>query len=112
MPATNSAFMTGVPELLVLRLLAAREMYGYELSQAIVAMTRKTISIGEGALYPALHALEARGLVASRKRVVDGRTRVYYRLKPRGHKRLEELTGEWQRISGGIDAALAGADHA
>jgi PadR family transcriptional regulator, regulatory protein PadR len=112
MTNASPVFMTGVPELLVLRLLAEREMYGYELSQTIVAITRAAISVGEGALYPALHALEARGYVAARKRTVDGRVRVYYRLRPGGRRRLRELTGEWQRISGGVAAALKGAAHA
>jgi PadR family transcriptional regulator, regulatory protein PadR len=112
MTVSSPVFMTGVPELLVLRLLAEREMYGYELSQAIVAITREAISVGEGALYPALHALEARGHVATRKRTVDGRLRVYYRLRPGGRRRLRELTGEWQRIAGGVAAALKGVAHA
>jgi PadR family transcriptional regulator, regulatory protein PadR len=112
MAVSSPVFMTGVPELLVLRLLAEREMYGYELSQAIVVITREAISVGEGALYPALHALEARGHLAARKRTVDGRLRVYYRLRPSGRRRLAQLTGEWQRIAGGVAAALEGAAHA
>ena len=58
--ATNPSFMNGVPELLILRTLEAREMYGYELVQAIQARTNQAIKIGEGVVYPALHALEAR----------------------------------------------------
>ncbi len=101
-------FMAGVPELLVLRLLAAREMYGYELARAIEAATRDAISLGEGVLYPALHSLEARGLLRSRSQAVGGRPRVYYVVTAKGQKRLEQLTTEWRRVAGGVEAVLGG----
>src|SRR2546427_8482723 len=47
-------------ELVVLRFLSAREMYGYQLAHAIRETTREAISLGEGVLYPALHAMEDR----------------------------------------------------
>src|SRR5437762_8690668 len=77
--------MSGVPELLVLRLLSTREMYGYELARAVRESTRQAISLGEGVLYPALHAMESRGFVKARRRTVSGRTR-----------RSEEHTSELQ----------------
>lgn len=107
----SPSFMSGVPELLALQLLAAREMYGYELARAIHESTREAISLGEGVLYPALHALETRGLLRARRQTVAGRTRVYYAVTPKGHRRLEQLTNEWHRIAGGVEAAL-GAAHA
>ena len=111
MPPENASFMSGVPELLVLRLLSSREMYGYELARAIQEATREAISVGESVLYPALHTLETRGLLRSRRRAVSGRTRVYYSMTPKGGRRLEQLTSEWQRIADGVEAAL-GAAHA
>jgi PadR family transcriptional regulator PadR len=101
--------MSGVPELLVLRLLSAREMYGYELARAIRESTRDAISLGEGVLYPALHAMEKRGFVKTRRRTVSGRTRVYYAIRPKGQRRLEELTLEWRQIAGGVETVLQGA---
>jgi len=104
----NTSLMSGVPELLVLRLLSTREMYGYELARAIRESTRQAISLGEGVLYPALHAMESRGFVKARRRTVSGRTRVYYAITPRGNRRLGELSGEWRRIAGGVRALLEG----
>lgn len=98
--------MSGVPELLLLRLLAQREMYGYELVRSIRLVTGEAISLGEGVIYPVLHGLEKNGALKSRRRTVDGRTRVYYSLTRKGRTRLEKLTGEWQRIRGGVSAAL------
>ena len=104
----NASLMSGVPELLVLRLLSTREMYGYELARAVRASTRQAISLGEGVLYPALHAMESRGFVKARRRTVSGRTRVYYAITPRGNRRLGELSGEWRRIASGVRALLEG----
>ena len=57
MAASNPAFMNGVPELLILRLLRNREMYGYEIVQAIREETDDVVALGEGVVYPLLHAL-------------------------------------------------------
>ena len=52
MAQTNPPFMSGVPELLVLRILAGREMYGYELVKAVRLVTGEAIGLGEGVVYP------------------------------------------------------------
>ena len=98
--------MSGVPELLVLRLLIRREMYGYELVKSIKAATGEAIALGEGVVYPALYSLEQRGALKARRKVVNGRSRVYYAVTRKGRRRLVHLTDEWQRVSGGIRAAL------
>jgi len=105
----SPSLMSGVPELLVLRLLSAREMYGYELARAIRESTGEAIVLGEGVLYPALHALESRGFLRTHRRAVSGRTRVYYVLTASGARRLSALSKEWRRIAGGVEAVLAGA---
>ena len=108
----SSPLMSGIPELLLLRLLSRKSMYGYELARAIRSTTREAISVGEGVLYPALHSLERRGWLKARRRTVAGRTRVYYSLTHGGRRHLEKMTLEWRRISGGVDAALLDAGHA
>ncbi len=111
MTKTNPSFLNGVPELVVLKLLSRREMYGYEIVKAIEAETRQALAFGEGCIYPYLHYLEQEKLVAVRRKEVDGRARHYYRLTSRGGKRLEKLAEEWQRVSAGIGLVL-GAQHA
>jgi PadR family transcriptional regulator PadR len=103
---TNPPFMSGVPELLLLRLLSRGEMYGYELVKSVRIATGEAISIGEGVVYPALYGLEQRGALKSHRRDANGRSRVYYRITAKGRRRLDELTGEWRRITGGISTAL------
>jgi PadR family transcriptional regulator, regulatory protein PadR len=105
----NPSFLNGVPELLVLELLSRREMYGYELVRAIQQESKETFAFGEGCVYPYLHYLEAAKFIVSRRATVEGRSRFYYRLTPKGEKRLAELTTEWKRVARGMKLILGGA---
>jgi PadR family transcriptional regulator PadR len=109
---TNPGFMNGVPEILILRLLADREMYGYELVQAIESATGEAIKLGEGVVYPVLHALEASGALRARRKPVNGRTRVYYSLTAAGRKRLAQVVNDWSRITAAVSQVLKGAADA
>ena len=75
-------------------------MYGYEIVQAIRAETGDVVSLGEGVVYPVLHALEHSGAITSERRPVGGRSRIYYTLSPKGAARLTELTELWSRDHG------------
>lgn len=109
---TNPDFMTGIPELLILRLLLDREMYGYELVQAIQNATGSAIKLGEGVVYPILHSLEERACLKARSKPVNGRTRVYYSTTADGRKRLSAMIGEWQRINAAVSSVVGGRAHA
>jgi PadR family transcriptional regulator len=112
MVQTNPPFMSGVPELLILRLLAHREMYGYEIVKAVRVVTAEAISLGEGVIYPVLHGLEKNGALKAKRKTVNGRTRVYYSLTTKGQRRFDRLSGEWGRVSSGIQSALGVSEHA
>lgn len=112
MAQTNPPFMSGVPELLLLRLLEQKEMYGYELVRSVREVTGEAISLGEGVIYPALHSLERNGSLKSKKKPVGGRTRVYYSLTAKGRRRLLKLSEDWRRIQGGVATALETPSHA
>jgi PadR family transcriptional regulator PadR len=109
---SNPAFMTGIPEVLILRLLSDREMYGYELVRAIEAATGQGIVLGEGVVYPILHALEERGCLRARRKPVNGRTRVYYAVTAAGRKYLANLVEEWGRVTRAVSRVLEGTNHA
>jgi PadR family transcriptional regulator PadR len=112
MGKTNPPFMSGVPELLLLRMLKGQEMYGYELVRSIRDATGAAIALGEGVIYPVLHSLEQNGALKARRKAVNGRTRVYYSLTAKGRRRLEKLQGEWHRIESGIRNAIDATGHA
>jgi PadR family transcriptional regulator PadR len=100
--------MNGVPELLVLRLLQNDEMYGYEIVQAIQSRTGAAIAIGEGVVYPVLHGLESDGALTSRRKTVNGRSRIYYSVTPAGSRRLADLSQTWTDLTNAIRKMLAG----
>ena len=102
----DSHFINGVPELLILRLLSEGEMYGYQIAQAIQDRTGDLLAFGEGCIYPILRSLLDERILASRRQRVDGRTRLYYTLSEKGHRRLDALSAEWQRVSRGVSMAL------
>ena len=111
MMTKNPTFMSGIPELVVLSLLSTREMYGYEIARAIKTVTCDSLSLGEGVLYPALHTMEARGLVRARSARADGRVRIYYILTGQGKRRLARLTLDWRRTSRSVDSILGSPSH-
>jgi len=112
MRESNPNFMNGVPELLILRLLHEGEMYGYEIVQAIRNRSDAVIAVGEGVVYPVLHGLEEDGALTSRRRAVNGRSRIYYSVTPAGSQRLANLAVDWNKLTKAIQTVLTGGLHA
>ena len=108
MGADKSAdLLQGTLELLILRTLASGEMHGYEIADWIHAASAEALSVEEGALYPALHRLELRGLLASSWDLsANNRRAKYYRLTAGGRRRLRETTESWRRTSAAINRIL------
>ena len=95
-------WMRGAGPLAVLKLLERREMYGYELAEALDRESEGALAMGYSTLYPLLYKLEARGLiVAGAPRVESGRPRKYYSITDDGRRWLEEHRAEW---AGLVDA--------
>src|ERR1700733_14452627 len=105
---TNPNFMNGVPELLILRLLQQEEMYGYEIVQAIRSRTDAVIAVGEGVVYPVLHGLEREGALKSRRKAINGRSRIYYTVTPARSHRLADLSATWTSLATVIQKMLTG----
>lgn len=92
----NSQLYKGSLNTIVMKLLEENgRMYGYEITQKVKAITKGELNITEGALYPALHKLEAEGLLDVETERVDNRLRKYYKLTEKGTtetvNRLAEL---------------------
>jgi PadR family transcriptional regulator, regulatory protein PadR len=109
---SNPEFMTGIPELLILRLLGRQEMYGYELVKAIEETTASAIVLGEGVVYPILHALEIAGALKSKRKLVSGRSRIYYSVTASGLRRLNDLSKSWMQLAQAVQAVITGSDNA
>ncbi len=92
--------MRGAGPLAVMTLLSSREMYGYELIQALESRSNGTLEMGQSTLYPMLYNLEAQKLVSSRIAEAEtGRSRKYYRLTKTGKRRLARDAEQWSALS-------------
>jgi PadR family transcriptional regulator PadR len=101
-------YLNGVPELLLLRLLERRPMYGYQLVQSIKLATGDSLSFGEGCIYPVLHRLEADGHLSAAREQVAGRSRVVYRLTEAGRRRLGDAAARWVQVVTAVGHVLKG----
>lgn len=70
-------------------------MYGYEITQFVKERTKAQLILTEGALYPALHKLEADGLLQSEKEAIGRRVRKYYSLTEKGKEAVAEKASEF-----------------
>ena len=100
--------MRVVAEPIVLRLLAEREMYGYEIIKVVNERSRRVFEWKEGTLYPCLHRLEEQGLVSGEWKKAEGeRRRKYYHLTRKGRGALKSRLEEWETFSEAANALLA-----
>ncbi len=81
-------------------------MYGYQIIKHLSTVTQQQILVKEAALYPALHKLEARGLLESEFREVSGRQRKYYRLSEKGKKVARQEGTELAQFTAAIQQLL------
>ena len=85
----NSQLYKGSLNTIIMKLLEEKgRMYGYEITQKVKTVTQGELLLKEGALYPALHKLEAEGLLETFTEVVDNRVRKYYSLSENGEKEV------------------------
>jgi len=93
--------------MLILRVLASQPLHGYAIAQRIAHLSRETLSVEEGSLYPALQKLLLKGWVKASPTISDtGRQVREYRLTPSGRKQLEVERSSYRRVSEAINAVL------
>ena len=99
--------LQGTLDLLVLKTLTWGPAHGYAIARWIEQLTGEVLRVGEGSLYPALHRLEERQLVAATWELSDTkrRTRVY-RLTPRGRAELRAESGSWRQFVDAVGKVL------
>src|SRR6202171_5860907 len=99
--------LQGTLDLLVLKALAKAPMHGYGVAEWIHESSQDVLRVEEGALYPALHRLELRGLLSAEWGTSDNNRRAqYYALTAVGRKRLTEANEYWRRMSAAVARVL------
>ena len=92
---------------LVLAAIAARErVHGYGLIAELKARSNGQLSLNEGAVYPALHQLEADRLIASVVEDSSGRKRRSYELTDAGRAALVAEATDWVEFRDAVDSIL------
>ena len=98
--------LKGHLDLLLLSVLAAGPQHGYAVIAALRARSHGELDLMEGTVYPALHRLEADGLLRSHWAQQGGRRRRLYELTAAGAVAREDLRREWRRFAGGVQAVV------
>jgi PadR family transcriptional regulator PadR len=101
----------GTLDLLILKVIALGPVHGYAIAQRLEQVSRGVVQVPEGSLYPALHRLENRALLAADWRETEtGREAKFYRLTRTGRRELETEAASWQRLIEAIGLILGIAD--
>jgi len=97
----------GTLDLLILKIVALGPLHGYAIAQRLQQVSRDVVQVPQGSLYPALHRLENRGLLAADWNETEtGRDAKFYRLTVTGRARLERDAASWRRLAGAVALIL------
>jgi PadR family transcriptional regulator len=97
----------GTLDLLILKIIALGPVHGYAIAQRLQQVSRDVVQVPQGSLYPALHRLEYRGLLAADwKETETGREAKFYHLTRKGRAQLETEAEDWQRLTEAVGLIL------
>jgi len=97
----------GTLDLLILKALSLTPMHGWAISERIHEVSRATLQIPQGSLYPALHRLERKGWIDAEWGASDNNRRAkYYALTRAGQRQLADETDGWRRLTTAVALVL------
>lgn len=103
----SKELLKGSTALMVLRVIAEEDMYGYRIIREIAFRSKDTFKLNEGTLYPILHMLEKEGHLTSYDgKSETGRSRRYYRITAGGRLYLTARIQEWELFSDAVTMVL------
>ena len=107
----KSEFLKGTLDMLILKVVGLGPIHGYAISQRIQQISNNVFQPQQGTLYPALHRLEDRGLLAAEwKPTETGREAKFYKLTHKGWRELESELRNWEQITGAVALILGTAE--
>jgi transcriptional regulator len=90
----------GTLDLLILKAVSLGPQHGWAISERIHDVSRATLQVPQGSLYPALHRLERRGWIRARWGTSDNNRRAkYYELTASGRRQLDTEADAWRRLT-------------
>jgi transcriptional regulator len=97
----------GTLDLLILKALSLGPMHGWAVSERLHQVSRATLQVPQGSLYPALHRLERRGWIAARWGASENNRRAkYYELTRSGRRQLEAEAESWRQLTAAVSLVL------
>lgn len=97
----------GTLDLLILKALTLGPQHGWAISERLHQVSRATLQVPQGSLYPALHRLERRGWISARWDASDNNRRAkFYELTREGRRQLKVEAAEWRRLAAAVDLVL------
>jgi PadR family transcriptional regulator PadR len=97
----------GTLDLLILKALSLGAQHGWAISERLHQVSRATLQVPQGSLYPALHRLERRGWIRAEWGASDNNRRAkYYELTRTGRKQLDTETDQWRRLTTAVSLVL------
>jgi transcriptional regulator len=104
---SNAEILQGTLDMLILKICALEPLHGYGIVQRLHQISKESLNIRQGSLYPALYRLEHKGwLKASWKTTEGGRDAKYYSLTKSGRQQLEREQESWKRLCQAISLVL------
>ena len=102
-----SDLVQGTLDLLLLKILALQPLNGFAISIRLKQVSRGTLQVSDGSLYPALHKLEQEGWIKAEWRASENNRRAkFYSLTPLGRGHLEREAAHWNRLSSAITRVI------
>ena len=99
--------LQGTLDLLILRTLRLGPIHGHAIAKMIERSSDEVLLVEQGALYPALHRLLKRDLIASEEGTSENNRKAkFYRLTPKGRRQLVAETSKWEALSRAIGRVL------
>ena len=99
--------LQGTLDVMILKALSWGPMHGFGVAKWIHSTTDDVLQIEDGALYPALHRMEHRGLIDADWDLTENKRRAkYYRLTPKGRQQLRVRTSSWDRYSAAVSKVI------
>jgi PadR family transcriptional regulator, regulatory protein PadR len=99
----SGELIQGTLEMLILKALLRGPLHGYSVAEWIQQTSQQMLKVEEGALYPALHRMELRGLLKSKWGTSENNRRAkFYELTSEGQKRLDAESQRWARLSSAV----------
>ena len=97
----------GTLDLLILKAVSLGPMHGWAISERIHDVSRETLEIPQGSLYPALHRLERRGWLAAKWGASDNNRRAkFYHLTRAGRRQLDTERAAWDKLQAAVTLIL------